>query len=88
MTPQELISIRDEIGFDNKAMALSVGIVRTTFNRYLDGTAQIPPVVERNVYALRKNDREYMTKRYGKGGEFDKFMENVPRFYSDPISSE
>ena len=63
MTREELRIIRHKIKFDMRSMALCLGLPCSTYQRYEDGTANVPEKIARAVLALETFEKECDAKR-------------------------
>jgi len=54
MTPATLTAWMNRLGFNKAQACASLGIARTTLDRYLDGSSPIPRLVELACEALEK----------------------------------
>jgi len=59
MTNNELRDLRLRIKFDMRSMALCCGVALSTYQRYEDGTAAVPPHIERAALELEAIDKQF-----------------------------
>jgi len=83
MNNQQLRQLRQDINFDMGSMATCCGVPKSTYQRYEDGTAAVPPQVERAALELVQINTTFMS-RYQPGGEFDR---EIDRKYPHGIPS-
>lgn len=60
MTKEELRALRHEIKFDMGSVAACLGIAKSTYARYEDGSASIPERIVRAAYELRQINITFM----------------------------
>ena len=63
MTSDELRNIRHRIKFDMRSMASCLGLPCSTYQRYEDGTAQVPERIANAALALEAFEKECDAKR-------------------------
>ena len=59
MTAEDLKTLRHNIKFSMADIAACLGVPKSTYQRYEDGTAAIPPTVERAALELQKINEEF-----------------------------
>lgn len=61
MDASKIRAFRKELGYSMGDFALCVGVPKSTYQRYEDGTAQVPPAVVRAALELQQVDREFFS---------------------------
>jgi len=60
MTHQELKTLRKNVKFSMDDMALCIGVPKSTYQRYEDGTAAIPARIERAALEIQNINTEFI----------------------------
>ena len=60
MDNKKLKQLRKEMKCSMAELAEVLGIPKSTFQRYEDGSAKIPVVLQENIIHIHKKDREFM----------------------------
>ena len=59
MTSTDLKALRAKLGYSMADFAACLGVPKSTFQRYEENSAAIPPVIERRAYELATIDRTF-----------------------------
>lgn len=59
MTPKKLKSVRRRMRYSMQELADCLGIPKSTYQRYEDGSAAIPAKIERDVLYYQELDRKF-----------------------------
>lgn len=60
MTAKQLKALRSRIKFDMRSLAACLSLPLSTYQRYEDGSAAVPPAVSQAAQELEARDRQFM----------------------------